>query len=59
MGKKVVVVKGDPEKERDYTGGKAAAILKELEAREAFFVESQEEALSAIETLEREGERAV
>jgi iron complex transport system ATP-binding protein len=59
MGKKVVVVKGDPEKERDYTGGKAAAILKELEAREALFVESQEEALSTIETLEREGERAV
>lgn len=53
MGKKVVVIREPQGKKRDYTGGKATAILEELKAGGAIFVENQEKALIIIENIER------
>lgn len=51
MGKTVVVMRGPPNEERDYTGGKATAIFKELEVEGALSAKNQKETISIIENL--------
>lgn len=51
-GKKIIIVTGQPDKNKDYTGGKAKAILKRLEEHGAVIVKDEEEAIKTVKNLE-------
>jgi len=49
--KKVLVVEGEANKKRDFTGGKAEAILDELRRKGVLFTKNYEEALALAKKL--------
>ena len=52
-GKRIVIVAGQPSRSRDYTGGRAKAILERLKEQGAIVVKNGKEAIKIVKSLER------
>jgi iron complex transport system ATP-binding protein len=50
--KRIVIVAGQPSRSRDYTGGRAKAILERLEEQGAIVVKNEKKAIKIVKSLE-------
>ena len=52
-GKRIVIVADQPSRIRDYTGGKAKAILERLKEQGAIIAKNEKEAIKIVKSLEK------